>query len=130
MKLIHTHNQGRKVISPRTIMNNAVLHESNKLQSSMPMLATAANASPLIGLLGTVWGIMYSFIRISELGSATISTVAPGIAEALITTIAGLLVAIPAMIGHNFLSLEINRCMDQLERINEFAVSLFEKDVS
>ena len=79
----------------------------------------------MIGLLGTVWGIMYSFINIGQQGNASIDTVAPGIAEALITTIAGLLVAIPAMIGHNFLMSWINQCADILDRIAEFGHSIF-----
>ena len=94
----------------------------------MGILATTANISPMIGLLGTVWGIMYSFINISRQGSASIGTVAPGIAEALITTLAGLLVAIPAMVGHNFLTTWINQCMDNLDRITEYALSFFPKE--
>ncbi|MFC1561314.1 MotA/TolQ/ExbB proton channel family protein [Candidatus Latescibacterota bacterium] len=118
-------SQGRAVQSPGAIINNAVMHEMNKLQKGMGILATTANVSPLIGLLGTVWGIMYSFINIGERGSVSIDVVAPGIAEALITTIAGLCVAIPAMVGHNFLSVWINNCMDSIERISEYAISLF-----
>jgi len=91
----------------------------------MSVLATTASVSPLIGLLGTVYGIMYSFISIQQMGNATIATVAPGIAEALMTTIAGLCVAIPALVGHNFLSIRINNCLDQLERISEFTKYLF-----
>jgi biopolymer transport protein TolQ len=101
------------------------MHEMNKLQKGMGILATTANVSPLIGLLGTVWGIMYSFINIGERGSVSIDVVAPGIAEALITTLAGLCVAIPAMVGHNFLSVWINNCMDIIDRISEYAISLF-----
>jgi len=129
VKLIRTQVQGRKVISPESIINNVVMHEANKLQRWMSFLATTATASPLIGLLGTVWGIMNSFISMNLQGNASIATVAPGIAEALTTTIAGLLVAIPAMAGHNLLSIRINHCLDQLERIAQFSSELFTKDV-
>ena len=128
IKIIKTINQGRIVHSPEAVVNNAVMHEINKLQKGMGVLATTANVSPLIGLLGTVWGIMYSFINIGQTGSASIDTVAPGIAEALITTIAGLCVAIPAMVGHNFISGSINNCLDYIDRISEYALSLFTKE--
>lgn len=128
MKLIRSRNQGRQLLSPETILSNAVYHEASRLQSMMNILATTANTSPLIGLLGTVWGVMYSFVNISEQQSATIGTVAPGIAEALTTTIFGLIVAIPAMAGHNFLAQGINRCMDYLERSNEFGVKILSGD--
>jgi biopolymer transport protein TolQ len=104
------------------------MHEMNKLQSGMGILATTAAISPLLGLLGTVWGIMYSFINIGQQGSASIATVAPGIAEALVTTIAGLVVAIPAMVGHNFLMGSVFNCLDYIERTAEFAKSLFNKE--
>ena len=128
MKLIRSRNQGRQLLSPETILSNAVYHEASRLQSMMNILATTANTSPLIGLLGTVWGVMYAFVNISEQQSATIGTVAPGIAEALTTTIFGLIVAIPAMAGHNFLAQGINRCMDYLERSNEFGVKILSGD--
>lgn len=69
----------------------------NDQESYIPVLTVSAAVSPLLGLLGTVWGLVHSFIDISQKQSADIVTVAPGIAEALITTIAGLLVAIPAV---------------------------------
>jgi len=69
----------------------------------LSLLSTSAALSPLLGLFGTVWGLIHSFIRISEKQSADITTVAPGIAEALITTLAGLMVAIPALAMYNYL---------------------------
>ena len=128
IKIIKSKNQGRTVYSHEAIINNAAMHEMNKLQKGMGLLATTASISPLIGLLGTVWGIMYSFINIGQKGNASIDTVAPGIAEALITTMAGLCVAIPAMVGHNFLSGAINNCMDYIDRISEYALSLFTEE--
>ena len=94
------------------------------MQKGMGILATAAGVSPLLGLLGTVWGIIYAFINIGQQGSASIDTVAPGVAEALITTLVGLSVAIPALVGHNLLTVRINRCLDGIDRISEFAMSL------
>ena len=124
LKLIQAKNQGRLNIPTGPIINNAVMGEANKLKNGMGILVTSANISPLIGLLGTVWGVMYSFINIGEYGSASIAVVAPGIAEALMTTIAGLCVAIPAMVGHNLLSVWINLCLDIHDRISEYALSI------
>jgi biopolymer transport protein TolQ len=126
LRLIRSRNQGKLNVSPEAILNNAAMHEANKLRKGMGILATSANISPLIGLLGTVWGVMYSFISIGQQGSANIAVVAPGIAEALMTTIAGLCVAIPAMAGHNFLSGWINLCLDFIDRISEYALTILQ----
>ncbi len=72
-------------------------------ESYLPFLFTSASVAPLLGLFGTVWGLVHAFIRISEKQSADIATVAPGIAEALITTLAGLVVAIPALAMYHYL---------------------------
>ncbi|MCK5595720.1 MotA/TolQ/ExbB proton channel family protein [bacterium] len=74
------------------------------LEKFLGFLATTAGVCPFIGLLGTVWGILNVFLQVSLQGSASIGTVAPGVAEALITTVAGLVVAIPALIAYNFFS--------------------------
>jgi biopolymer transport protein TolQ len=127
LKLLRTVGQGKPVMSPTGLVNAAVMEETALLQGGMGLLATAASVSPLLGLLGTVWGIMYSFLNIGKVGSASIAAVAPGIAEALMTTIAGLLVAIPAMVGHLLLSGSINRCLDSFDRIIEISLSAFKQ---
>jgi biopolymer transport protein TolQ len=76
--------------------------ELNRLEKSTVFLATTGNVSPFFGLLGTVWGIMHSFASIGIRGSASLAVVAPGIAEALVATIMGLAVAIPAVMAYNF----------------------------
>lgn len=77
------------------------------LESLIPFLATAGATSPFIGLFGTVVGIMNSFAQIGLQGSASLATVAPGMAEALVATAAGLLVAIPAVIAYNYFSTQV-----------------------
>jgi biopolymer transport protein TolQ len=77
--------------------------ERERLQRALPVLATTASATPFIGLFGTVWGIMNTFRAIGTTGSTSITTVAPGIAEALVNTAAGLLAAIPAVVAYNHL---------------------------
>lgn len=82
-------------------MRVAISHEEEKLEQSLPFLATVGSTSPYIGLFGTVWGIMNSFRGLAQVQQATLATVAPGIAEALIATAIGLFAAIPAVIAYN-----------------------------
>uniref|UniRef100_A0A7C4TIE6 MotA/TolQ/ExbB proton channel domain-containing protein n=1 Tax=candidate division WOR-3 bacterium TaxID=2052148 RepID=A0A7C4TIE6_UNCW3 len=85
------------------------------LESGLPILGTIVTASPFLGLLGTVWGIMEAFLEIRARGSAHITIVAPGISDALITTVYGLLVAIPALIFNNLLRSRIIKLDTQLD---------------
>jgi biopolymer transport protein TolQ len=85
----------------RRALRFGIDEETARLKSSLAFLATTANTAPFIGLFGTVCGIMYSFQSIALMKSVSIATVAPGIAEALIATAAGLFVAIPAACGYN-----------------------------
>lgn len=87
-------------------------------QKHLIFLATTANVSPFFGLLGTVWGIMGSFLSIGQQGSASIAVVGPGIAEALMTTVAGLGAAIPAVIGYNYILSRIEEVRTALERVS------------
>jgi biopolymer transport protein ExbB/TolQ len=84
-------------------LENTVAQESLKLESGLILLAIAVSGGPFLGLLGTVWGVMSTFGHIAQQGSATLAAMAPGVAAALITTVAGLLVAIPSMFGYNWL---------------------------
>ncbi len=82
----------------------AIAEQEERLEKGLPFLATVGSVSPYIGLFGTVWGIMNSFLGLSQVQQATLSTVAPGIAEALIATAIGLFAAIPAVMAYNRLS--------------------------
>ncbi len=84
-------------------MDRSASEETARLERSVGFLATTGSVSPFIGLLGTVWGVMAAFLNIGTQGSASLVVVAPGIAEALIATIAGLAAAIPAVVGYNHL---------------------------
>lgn len=77
------------------------------LERYLSLLSSSGSVSPLIGLFGTVWGLIHAFIDISAEKTADIATVAPGIAEALLTTLAGLVVAIPALVAFNYFSSEL-----------------------
>ena len=83
-------------------LRRAQTAETTVLESKVPFLATTGSAAPFIGLFGTVWGIMNSFRNIGAKGAANLTTVAPGIAEALIATAIGLVAAIPAVMAYNY----------------------------
>lgn len=92
------------VRSPQAVaveMQLASADETRRLEKWMPFLATTGTVTPFIGLFGTVWGVMDAFSRLGEAGAVSIRATAPGIAEALITTAAGLFAAIPAVIAYN-----------------------------
>ena len=90
-------------------LRRAVAAESRRLARNASFLATTAAATPFIGLFGTVWGIMQAFEDIGRTGSTSLVAVAPGIAEALVNTAAGLAAAIPALVGYNYLASQIRR---------------------
>jgi len=90
-------------------MRVALSREVDELEANLNNLATIGSISPYIGLFGTVWGIMSSFIALGAVQQATLSMVAPGIAEALIATAMGLFAAIPAVIGYNRFSNQVMR---------------------
>lgn len=91
-------------------------------------LSVAANLSPFLGLLGTVWGIMDSLWSIGKHGSAELVVVAPGIGAALVTTIAGLLVAIPASGAFNFFSARLNRNEVTYVNFGSHVLAMFKRD--
>jgi biopolymer transport protein ExbB/TolQ len=109
-------------------MENAVAQESLKLESGLILLAIAVSGAPFLGLLGTVWGVMRTFGDIAQSGSASLSTMAPGVAAALITTVAGLLVAIPSMFGYNWLVHTLRVLTVELDNFAQELVSKMETE--
>lgn len=99
----------------RLMLEKEQAEERDALAHGLPWLAIVANVSPLLGLLGTVIGVMDAFVGVAAQGTANISAVAPGIAEALITTVAGLAVAIPAAIGYNHFASRLGAFTGELE---------------
>jgi len=90
-------------------MRVAMSREVDGLEARLPFLATVGSISPYVGLLGTVWGIMNSFIALGQVKQATLAMVAPGIAEALIATAIGLFAAIPAVVAYNRFSTKVEK---------------------
>ncbi len=99
------------------------------LRSYLPFLAMAGNSSPFIGLFGTVWGIMSAFHHIGLRGSASLATVAPGIAEALVATAFGLFAAIPAASAYNLFTARLERLETRLQELGELVLLLVERDI-
>ncbi len=111
--------------SVRSAMERAVGENALRLEDKMVLLATAVSGAPFLGLLGTVWGVMDTFSGVAQAGSATLQAMAPGVSGALITTVTGLLVAIPAMFGYNFLVATIRAITVEMDNFAaEFAATV------
>ena len=101
--------------SVRVSLEEAAMHEALALEKGMIVLSTAVAGGPFIGLLGTVWGVMETFSGIAKANSASLTAMAPGVAGALIATVIGLLVAIPAMFAYNFMVTRIRAFTQELD---------------
>ena len=108
-------------------MNAAVNHQIEQLDNGLSILAMIASSSPYIGLFGTVWGIMHSFIGLASVKQATIAIVAPGIAEALIATAFGLFAAIPATMAYNRLLSQVGEINNKYTAFIEELFIIFQK---
>jgi biopolymer transport protein TolQ len=96
-------------------VQRALARQSLRYESSMITLASLVSGAPFMGLFGTVWGVMEAFSAVSVLQTASIQTLAPGVSAALLTTIAGLLVAIPSLFGYNILLGMVKTMITELE---------------
>jgi biopolymer transport protein TolQ len=103
------------------VMQSAAINETTKLEKSLGWLASTASASPFIGLFGTVIGIIIAFQGLSQAATASIQAVAPGIAEALIATAAGIAAAVPAVLGYNHY---LNRIKTLAAEMDSFSLRL------
>ena len=96
-------------------LQRALARQTLRYEASMIFLASIVSGAPFLGLLGTVWGVMVAFSSVATAQSASIQTLAPGVSAALITTIAGLIVAIPSVFGYNFLLNQVKTLITELE---------------
>ena len=106
------------IVSTEKLLDSYVAEEVVTLEEGLNFLSVTSTISPFLGLLGTVWGIMVMFRRMTQTGSSTISTVAPGISVALTTTIAGLVVAIPAAIFYYYFRGRVNKQLVLMEKFS------------
>ena len=110
----------------RSALEREVGEQALRMEDRMTVLATAVSGAPFLGLLGTVWGVMDTFSAIAAEHSASLTTMAPGVSGALITTVTGLLVAIPAMFGYNFLVVTIRGMTVELDNFAGELASSFD----
>jgi len=120
---------GNGIDNVRRTLRRATSQEVTRLMQLTPFLATAGSTAPFIGLFGTVWGIMNSFQGIANKGSANLAVVAPGIAEALIATAVGLMVAIPSVIAYNYFSQRIRIIEVELNNFSADFLNIVERDI-
>jgi biopolymer transport protein TolQ len=114
-------HEGEELQNVERALRRAATSESTHLESMVPFLATVGSAAPFIGLFGTVIGIIDAFHSIANQGSANLSTVAPGIAEALGTTAIGLVAAVPAVMAYNYFARKIKVLMAEMDSFaNDF----------
>jgi len=123
-KAVYLDEMHRKTETKRLLRRYEAL-ETAKLEKYLNFLATTGSTTPFIGLFGTVWGIMNSFRGIGASGAASLAVVAPGIAEALIATAAGLAAAIPAVIAYNYYLSMAKRMIIEMEDFSEELLDLF-----
>ncbi len=111
-------------------MTSTINSEIDKYEHRISSLATFGSVSPYIGLLGTVWGIMHAFIGLSNQGQATLSSVAPGIAEALVATAIGLFVAIPAYIFYNKFTTQIDQLNNKMNHFGNDFLNMINRKIA
>ena len=123
---------GRPTLKSLPAVDRALLRASavevNKLERRISLLATTASVAPFIGLFGTVWGIMIAFMGIAQSGSTNLGAVAPGIAEALVTTAAGLLAAIPAVVAYNHMANRVKLFASEMDDFSMEFLNIAERN--
>lgn len=113
----------------RRAMRASYQREMDGLDSHLNFLASAGSVSPYIGLLGTVWGIMHAFVGLANVQQATLASVAPGIAEALVATAIGLFAAIPAVVAYNRFSHDIDRMSIRFDSFIDEFLNILQRQV-
>jgi len=105
----------KELLDVEDVMTMAISNESLQMETRLGSLATISSVSPLLGLFGTVWGIMLAFHQMGVTGTTSIRAVAPGLTVALVTTVTGLAVAIPALVGHNVLASQVRLSVSRMK---------------
>lgn len=125
-----TNDPGDLVDGARRAMRATYQREIDSLESHLAFLASVGSVSPYVGLLGTVWGIMHAFRGLASVSQATLASVAPGIAEALVATAIGLFAAIPAVVAYNRYSHEIDRLSIRYESFIEEFLNILQRQAA
>ncbi len=111
------------------VLKKTVIMERAAMEKTTTFLATTGSTAPFIGLFGTVWGIMNTFRAIGSQGAANLAVVAPGISEALIATALGLIAAIPAVVGYNYIISRTDRITKEMEAFSSDLTNILEKSL-
>jgi len=119
---------GSQIETLHLVLDSEASDERERISRFLPWLATIGSVSPLIGLLGTVLGVIDAFVGIATKGSGNLSAVAPGVAEALIATAAALSVAIPATFGYNIFASRLNRFDGRMESFGTSLIALLVRE--
>ncbi len=105
----------REIELVRSSCEHALAEETIRLEGGMGIIATVVTLAPMLGLLGTVWGVLDAFAEMGSAGSANLATIAPSISAALVTTVVGLLIAIPGVIAHGHMSSTVRNIAADME---------------
>jgi biopolymer transport protein TolQ len=126
----------KRITEPGTLMDGArramrasFQREMDVIETNLSFLASVGSVSPYVGLFGTVWGIMHAFTGLASLQQVTLSSVAPGIAEALVATAIGLFAAIPAVVAYNRFARDIDRIAIRLETFTEEFSNILQRNL-
>jgi biopolymer transport protein TolQ len=111
----------------RRAMRASYQREMDALERRLQFLASVGSVSPYVGLFGTVWGIMHAFTGLGQLEQASLATVAPGIAEALVATAIGLFAAIPAVVAYNRFAHDLDRLANRFETFTEEFLNILQR---
>lgn len=111
------------------VMEQTISHEMRKLEGGLNFLATTASVSPFFGLFGTVWGILACFQSVATQGSVGLSALAPGVSTALMTTVVGLVAAIPASISYNYFTSRVQALLSQMDSFSMELSNIIQKQV-
>lgn len=122
------HLSVRQLEGVRNVAERAVADQALLLEKDMGYLATAVSTAPFLGLLGTVWGVMEAFGGMAVTGNATLSAVTPGISAALLTTVVGLLVALPSAIGYNLATNRIRTLSVQMDNFGQEYIAAIQRE--
>lgn len=125
----HITDAGTLMDGARRAMRASFQREMDVLETNLSFLASVGSVSPYVGLFGTVWGIMHAFTGLASLQQVTLSTVAPGIAEALVATAIGLFAAIPAVVAYNRFARDIDRISIRMETFIEEFSNILQRNV-
>ena len=126
----HITDAGTLMDGARRAMRASFQREMDVVETNLSFLASVGSVSPYVGLFGTVWGIMHAFTGLASLQVVTLSSVAPGIAEALVATAIGLFAAIPAVVAYNRFARDIDRIAIRLETFIEEFSNILQRNVS